>query len=176
MSFQKIDTDIWKFLKENWITSILSALVFGNTLWSEVQTLDWRFILRGEKPANPRIVLLDIDDDAKDLLGPPPWKLAALEKLFHPVLASRPAAIGLDLRFYGYAPDYEFAFQQFVAAIARDSIPIVLAVEFTADGRLKKPNLPNLFTISILSAQDAELEKAKELNAQVAKLTKGNLQ
>jgi CHASE2 domain-containing sensor protein len=101
MSFQKIGTDIWKFLKENWITSILSALIFGNTFWSEMQSLDFRFMARCEIPADPRIVLLDIDDEAKNLLGPPPWKLAELEKLLRPVLASRPAAIGLDLRFYG---------------------------------------------------------------------------
>lgn len=144
MTLQKIGTDIWKFLKENWITSILSTLIFGNTFWSEMQTLDYRFMARGEIPADPRIVLLDIDDEAKNLLGPPPWKLAELEKLLRPILASRPAAIGLDLRFYGYTSDYEVAFQQFVAAIAQDSIPIVLAVEFTKDGRLLKPKLPNL--------------------------------
>lgn len=144
MSFQKIGTDIWKFLKENWIISILSTLVFGNTCWSEMQTLDFRFMVRGERPADSRIVLLDIDDDAKNLFGPPPWKLAELEKLRQPVLASRPAAIGLDLRFYDYTPAYEDSLQQFVAAIAQDSIPIVLAVEFTADGRLKKPELHNL--------------------------------
>lgn len=144
MSFQKIGTDIWKFLKENWIISILSTLVFGNTCWSEMQTLDFRFMVRGERPADSRIVLLDIDDDAKNLFGPPPWKLAELEKLLRPVLASRPAAIGLDLRFYGYTPDYEADLQQFVATIAQDSIPIVLAVEFTKDGRILKPKLPNL--------------------------------
>ncbi len=99
---------------------------------------------RGEIPADPRIVLLDIDDEAKNVLGPPPWNRAKLERLLRPVLASRPAAIGLDLRFYDYASDYDVAFQQFVAAIAQDSIPIVLAVEFTKDGRLLKPNLPNL--------------------------------
>ena len=144
MSIQKVGTDIWKLLKENWITSILSALIFGNTFWSEMQSLDLRFKFRGEIPADPRIVLLDIDDDAKNLLGPPPWKLIELEKLLRPVLASRPAAIGLDLRFYGYTPDYEVALQQFMTTIAQDSIPIVLAVEFTKDGRLLKPKLPNL--------------------------------
>lgn len=144
MSIQKISTDIWKFLKENWITSILSALIFGNTFWSEMQSLDFRFMVRGEIPADSRIVLLDIDDEAKNLLGPPPWKLTELEKLLRPVLASRPAAIGLDLRFYGYTPDYEADLQQFIAAMAQDSIPIVLAVEFTKDGRLLKPKLPYL--------------------------------
>lgn len=106
---------------------------------------------RGEMPADPRIVLLDIDDEAKNLLGPPPWKLAELEKLLRPIMASRPAAIGLDLRFYGYASDYEVVFQQFVAAMAQDSIPIVLAVEFTKDGRLLKPKLPQPYRRSLPS-------------------------
>jgi len=99
---------------------------------------------RGEIPADPRLVLLDIDDEAKNLLGPPPWKLAELEKLLRPVLASRPAAIGLDLRFYDYTSDYTVAFQQFIANIAQDSIPIVLAVAFTKDADLWKRILTNL--------------------------------
>lgn len=147
---QKFGALIWDFVKEHFKVIILSGLLFGDFFggsfyWpSEMQTLDWRFMARGEMPADPHIVLLDIDDEAKNLLGPPPWKLAELEKMLRPILANRPAAIGLDLRFYGYTPDYEVALQQFIATIARDSIPIVLAVEFTKDGRLLKPKLPNL--------------------------------
>ena len=117
MSSQNLGVEAWKFVKEHLKALILSAVILGDCsggkfYWpSEMQTLDWRFMVRGEMSADSRIVLLDIDDDAKNLLGPPPWKLAELEKLLRPVLARRPAVIGLDLRFYGYTPDYEVALQ-----------------------------------------------------------------
>ena len=74
MSFQKIGAAVLEFFKEQYKTLILSALIFGNTFWiSEMESLDLRFKFRGEIPGDPRLVLIDIDDESSSLR--PPWKL-----------------------------------------------------------------------------------------------------
>ena len=147
MPSQKDSIDILKLLKENLLVAILSALILGDGVcgkfyWpSEAQTLDWRFKFRGEIPADPRIVLIDIDDESSALR--PPWKLAELEKLLLPILERRPAAVGIDLKFYGNPQNFEGDLQAFVDSLARFSVPIVLAVAFT-DDQLLKPKLQSI--------------------------------
>jgi len=142
MSFQKIGAAVLEFFKEQYKTLFLSALIFGNTFWiSEMESLDIRFKFRGEIPGDPRLVLIDIDDESSSLR--PPWKLAELEKLLRPVLERRPAAVGIDLRFYGRPQNYEGNLQTFVDSLAGFSVPIVLAVAFT-DGQLLKPELQSI--------------------------------
>ncbi len=142
MSFQKIGAAVLEFFKEQYKTLILSALIFGNTFWiSEPKSLDLRFKFRGEIPGDPRIVLIDIDDESSSLR--PPWKLAELEKLLRPVLERHPAAVGIDLRFYGRPQNYEGNLQAFVDSLAGFSVPIVLAVAFS-DGQLLKTELQSI--------------------------------
>ncbi len=105
---------------------------------TEMDTLDLRFKLRGEIPGDPRILLIDIDDQSASLR--PPWNLEQLEKLLIPILQRQPAAIGLDLRFYDHPKNYEGDLQQFINRIASYSVPIILAVGFR-DDQLLKPDL-----------------------------------
>ena len=134
MSSPKNNVDILKLLKENFLVAILSALILGDGAcgkfyWpSEMQTLDWRFKFRGEIPADPRLVLIDIDDESSALR--PPWNLVELEKLLLPILERHPAAVGIDLRFYGHPQNFEGDLQAFVDSLAHFSVPIVLAVAF----------------------------------------------
>lgn len=135
------EKSFWKSLLENWLssilTAILSALIFGSTIWiSESESLDLRFKFRGEIPGDSRLVLIDIDDASTSLR--PPWKLAELEKLLRPVLERHPAAVGIDLRFYDSPQNYEGNLQAFVDSLAGFSVPIVLAVAFS-EGQLLKP-------------------------------------
>ncbi len=139
MSFQEIVTNILdSFKKVRYKTLILLYVsTFGNPFWiTEMHSLDWRFKLRGEIPGDPRLVLIDIDDESSSLR--PPWKLAELEKMLRPVLDRHPAAVGIDLRFYGRPQNYEGNLQAFVDSLAGFSVPIVLAVPFS-DGQLLKP-------------------------------------
>lgn len=135
------EKSFWKSLLENWLSSILTAilstLIFGSTIWiSESESLDLRFKFRGEIPGDPRLVLIDIDDESSSL--GPPWKLAELEKLLRPVLERHPAAVGIDLRFYGRPQNYEGDLQAFVDSLASFSVPIVLAVPFS-ESQMQKP-------------------------------------
>jgi len=142
MSFQKIGAAALEFFKEQYKTLILSALIFGNTFWtSEMESLDLRFKFRGEIAGDPRLVLIDIDDESSSL--GPPWKLAELEKLLRPVLERHPAAVGIDLRFYGHPQNFEGNLPAFVDSLAGFSVPIVLAVAFS-DGQLQKPELQSI--------------------------------
>jgi len=145
---KNIKDKIFAIIKENFIPSLLGYLIplfipFLLLLWiNENKTLDFRFKLRGEIPGDPRILLIDIDNQSLSLR--PPWNLDQLEKLLIPILQRKPAAVGLDLRFYGDPenPTYRGNLQQFVENIASYAVPIVLAVGFP-DGQLLKPNIQN---------------------------------
>ena len=131
---------VYTFFKERLFMFILTAVLFIGI--TENETLDFRFKLRGEIPGDPRILLIDIDNQSQS--SRPPWNLDQLEKLLTPILQRKPAAIGLDLRFYGDPenPNYEGNLQQFVENIASYDVPIVLAVGFP-DGQLLKPQIQN---------------------------------
>ncbi|NUO81381.1 CHASE2 domain-containing protein [candidate division KSB1 bacterium] len=142
MSSQKDSVEFRKFLKEKILEYLLPALIFGSTFWiSEPESLDLRFKFRGEVPADPRIVLIDIDDESSALR--PPWNLAELEKLLLPILECKPAAVGIDLKFYGDTPNFVGDLQAFVDSLARFSVPIVLTVAF-ADSQYREVKLQSI--------------------------------
>jgi len=131
---------VFTFFKERLFMFILTTVLFLGI--TEMETLDFRFKFRGEIPGDPRILLIDIDNQSLSLR--PPWNLKQLEKLLVPILQRKPAAIGLDLRFYGDPKNknYEGNLQQFLESIAGYSIPIVLAAGFPG-GQLLKPEIKN---------------------------------
>jgi CHASE2 domain-containing sensor protein len=136
------ENSILKFLKEKGLEYFLSVVILGGTVWiSEPKSLDLRFKFRGEIPADPRLVLIDIHDESSSLR--PPWNLAELEKLLRPVLERHPAAVGIDLRFDGRPQNYEGNLQAFVDSLAGFSVPIVLSVAFS-DDQLLKPELQSI--------------------------------
>ena len=65
-----------------------------------------------------------------------------MQALLTPVLARKPAALGLDLRFYGDVrnKNYTGDLQVFVDTLGQSGVPIVLAVKYT-DGQLLQPLL-----------------------------------
>ncbi|UCF37916.1 MAG: CHASE2 domain-containing protein [Acidobacteriota bacterium] len=58
---------------------------------------DFAFRLRGEQPADPRIVIVAIDDGSLVEAGPWPWAPEQQDRLFEQILSQSPRGLGLDL-------------------------------------------------------------------------------
>jgi transcriptional regulator with GAF, ATPase, and Fis domain/CHASE2 domain-containing sensor protein len=95
-----------KYLVAGGIALICTLAVLGirSTLhrvfndW-ENKTIDYRFEIRGNGVADPRIVLVDIDDDSIDRIGRWPWDRAYHAKMIDLLSKSGAAVIGYDILF-----------------------------------------------------------------------------
>ena len=89
--------------KANWMPGLLITLVcLLLTQTTPLQSLDWHAYdlamrLSGDKPASDDIVVIVIDDQSINALGPWPWSHALLAKVTAIVSASRPRVFGLML-------------------------------------------------------------------------------
>ncbi len=78
-----------------WIAALL--FIPSLTQWIEPEFLQLFHRLKGEQMASDRVAVLAIDEETLQTLGPWPWSKEKFEELIHTVLATRPAALAIDL-------------------------------------------------------------------------------
>jgi adenylate cyclase len=65
----------------------------------EGRALDLKFRLRGERPADPGVVVVELDERGVQRFGLWPWPRTVMAKALHQLLEARASAIGLDIAF-----------------------------------------------------------------------------
>ena len=71
----------------------------------EQASLDWRFRLRGEQAADPRIQLVQIDDASLQAVGEWPWRRSVYAELLQLLAEARPRGVFFDILFTEQSPD-----------------------------------------------------------------------
>jgi CHASE2 domain-containing sensor protein len=71
----------------------------------ELGAVDLRFKLRGQRPADPRIVIVTIDDESLRRVGQWPWPRSLSGQLLHAISRYHPRLIYPDILFTEASPD-----------------------------------------------------------------------
>ncbi len=97
------------FKRPTWllILTLLAALIACSMLYLMPKPLlmleniiqDSMFIVRGEKPKDTRVVIVDIDEKSLKQLGQWPWSRQILAKILDNLTQAEVAAIGMDMIF-----------------------------------------------------------------------------
>lgn len=93
---QGVQPLLWIFI----FLSILFSLDFFHAVdFRELDSMDFRFRLRGVQPAHSDIILVEIDDNSLKALGQWPWPRGVYARLLDALAEYEPAAVFFDILF-----------------------------------------------------------------------------
>ncbi|MBC7287706.1 MAG: adenylate/guanylate cyclase domain-containing protein [Armatimonadetes bacterium] len=92
----------------------------------EYRTIDWRFHLRGPRPAGKDIVIVAIDQEALSAVGRWPWPRQTVAKLLDAIQAAGPRLVALDILFAEPAPGDD-ALGDTVARLGNVFVPVFIS-------------------------------------------------
>lgn len=138
------------------IAPVIAGLVIAGSLTGLLQLLEWAtldqyFRMRAQQPADPRIVIVTIDESDISRVGQWPVPDAVLAKLIEKLKTQQPRAIGLDL--YRDLP-VEPGHQELVRVFK--STPNLIGVEKVVGNAIKPP--PTLSQLGQVGLADLVLD------------------
>ncbi len=96
----------------------------------EQASLDWRFRLRGQQAADPRILLVQIDDASLKAVGEWPWRRSVYAELLQLLAEAHPRGVFFDILFTEQSPDPSE--DELLARGIRQAGPVVLPFYYTS--------------------------------------------
>src|SRR5439155_5547589 len=125
------------------VSLLLSALHLAGAFESfDLRLLDWRFRLRGERPASDAIAIVGVDDATIHAYGSWPVRRDQYALLISALEEARAGAIAVDLQF----PDdlnQDPAWNHLLAQVTGNHENVVHAIRFDAEGADPRPLTPD---------------------------------
>ncbi|MBI3312712.1 MAG: CHASE2 domain-containing protein [Candidatus Omnitrophica bacterium] len=163
-----------KFLKRSFlfVPSFAALLIFGLHFFylvdfHELDALDLRFRLRGQKPAHPKIVLVTIDDASLKAIGQWPWPRGNYAVLLDVLSKFNPRVIFFDILFAEAGPqaDEDIKFRDAMQKSGRIILPFFYHSEIPFKGVFPYEPLreaaAGLAYVNILPDRDGRIRRMK---------------